>query len=366
MAAAVVVWAVVWVVAGKARAEVEEVVVDRLMMESNQTNPRIAALEACPQHVFGPVPSRRLGRSLGIDLVPFKTCSYDCIYCQLGRTTNQTVARRAYVALDEVLAELESKLGTGPTPDYITLSGSGEPTLHSELARAIRDIKHLTDCPLAVLTNGSLLWNPDVREALAGADLVIPSLDAGDEETFQRVNRPHAAISFERMLAGLEEFRRGFAGLLWLEVLLLQPLTSTVDQIDKIAHQVERIKPDCVQLNTVTRPPSEASALALSPEELAKAAQAFGDRAEVIADCHAAPLNEFHQARREDVLNLLKRRPVTLNDVALGLGLHPNEVAKYLDELVRKQVLVCQRVGEKVYYRIVGARDRAVSAEDSD
>jgi wyosine [tRNA(Phe)-imidazoG37] synthetase (radical SAM superfamily) len=311
-------------------------------------------------HLYGPVPSRRLGRSLGVDLVPFKTCTYDCIYCQLGRTTNLTIERQEYVPLEEVLSELERKLETGPAPDFITVSGSGEPTLHSGLAALIRGIKRRTDHPVAVLTNGSLLWDPEVQKSLLGADLVIPSLDAGDEATFQRVNRPHPAISFERMLAGLEEFRRRFPRPVWLEVLLLKELTSTPAQVEKISRLVGRISPDRVQLNTATRPPSEDYATAASLEELKRAARAFEGRAEVIADRYATQPDEYRRAHREDILNLLMRRPCTLEDVAAGLGLHPNQVAKHLDELVREHVLVCERDGERVFYR-----PRELAKEDS-
>ena len=317
-------------------------------------------------HVFGPVPSRRLGRSLGIDLVPFKTCSYDCVYCQLGRTTNKTIERKEYVPVGRVLSELECALEAGPTPDYITLSGSGEPTLHSRLATLIRGIRQRTDCLVAILTNGSLLWDPDVQESLLDVDLVIPSLDAGDEATFQRVNRPHPAVSFECMLGGLEEFRRRFPKPMWLEVLLLKAPTATTAQVEKISHLVERINPDRVQLNTATRPPSEDFALALPLEELERAALMFGGRAEVIVDRYAAHHDEYYRARREDILNLLRRRPCTPEDVATGLGLHPNEVAKRLDELVREHALVCERNGEQVFYRFGGLvkENRKTSTDD--
>ena len=171
------------------------------------------------KHVFGPVPSRRLGRSLGVDLVPLKVCSYDCIYCQLGRTTCKTVGRKEWVSMDAVLDELKRKLAC--RPDYITLSGSGEPTLHSRLGEIIEHIQAMTKVPVAVLTNGSWLWQRGVREALTLADVVMPSLDAGDELLFQAVNRPHPEITFEKLVSGLEQFRREFSGQYWPEVLLL-------------------------------------------------------------------------------------------------------------------------------------------------
>ena len=158
------------------------------------------------QHVFGPVPSRRLGRSLGVDLVPFKVCTYDCIYCQLGRTTCKTTERKEWVPLNEVCASLRDTLDT--KPDFITLSGSGEPTLFSRPGELIRSIKDLTDVPVAVLTNGSLLSVPEVRAGLLEADLVVPSLDAGNERLFRIVNRPHEDIAFDRMVEGLIAFRQ--------------------------------------------------------------------------------------------------------------------------------------------------------------
>ena len=165
------------------------------------------------EYIFGPVPSRRLGRSLGVDLVPFKTCTYDCIYCQLGRTTNKTMQRKEWVSIDIVIEQLKAKLSS--KPDYITLSGSGEPTLYSRLEELIIKIKDITDIPVAVLTNGSLLWLPEVRNALKSADMVVPSLDAGSSQLFQYVNRPHADIRFSKMLQGLGDFRKYYSGQYW-------------------------------------------------------------------------------------------------------------------------------------------------------
>ena len=218
------------------------------------------------RYIFGPVPSRRLGRSLGVDLVPFKTCTYDCIYCQLGRTTNKTVERREWVPLDDVLAELKDKLAT--SPDYITLSGSGEPTLHSRIGEVIEQIRSLTDVPVAVLTNGSLLWQEDVRRQLVTADLVVPSLDAGNRTVFQVVNRPHPDISFEKLLEGLAAFRNEYGGMYWLEVFVLAGYTAIPAEAQKLAECVRRIAPDRVQLNTVTRPPAEDYAMAVDRQRL--------------------------------------------------------------------------------------------------
>ena len=204
------------------------------------------------RHVYGPVPSRRLGRSLGVDLVPFKTCTYDCVYCQLGRTTDLTTGRREYVPVEEILAQLEEKLRTGPTPDYVSLAGSGEPTLHARIGELIAGIKSLTRTPVAVLTNGSLLGVRDVQDALMEADLVLPSLDAGDAELFQLVNRPHENVEFDDMVEGLVAFRERFAKPVWLEVMLLAGITGIRSEVEKIAALTHRIRPDRVQLNSNT------------------------------------------------------------------------------------------------------------------
>ncbi|MCD6287955.1 MAG: radical SAM protein, partial [Candidatus Hydrogenedentes bacterium] len=219
-------------------------------------------------YVFGPVPSRRLGRSLGVDLVPFKTCTYDCIYCQLGRTTNKTMERKEWVPLEEVMAELQEKLCC--RPDYITLSGSGEPTLYSRIDELIENIRSITDTPIAALTNGSLLWQKDVRDQLMAADLVVPSLDAGSATMFAAVNRPRQDITFDRLLEGLVEFREQFTGKLWLEVFLLAGYTADTSEVRRIAKHIEVIRPDRVQLNTVARPPAETFALPVTQERLLK------------------------------------------------------------------------------------------------
>jgi wyosine [tRNA(Phe)-imidazoG37] synthetase (radical SAM superfamily) len=301
------------------------------------------------RYVFGPVPSRRLGRSLGVDLVPFKTCSYDCIYCQLGATTCKTVERKEWVPLDDVLEQLEPKLSTAP--DYITLSGSGEPTLHSRCGELIDRIKAMTDVPVAVLTNGSLLWQEEVRRQLMKADLVIPSLDAGDEGMFHLVNRPHEDVTFERMLSGLADFRREYRGAYWLEVFVLGALTAIKPDFAELARCVGRIGADRVQLNTVTRPPSASFAVGVSRRRLTELAATLDPPAEVIADFRAVHAQAQFAASREDVLDLLRRRPCSMDDIALGLGMHRNEVLKYLEDLSAEGLVLQTQVDGRLHYR---------------
>jgi wyosine [tRNA(Phe)-imidazoG37] synthetase (radical SAM superfamily) len=298
-----------------------------------------------------------LGRSLGVDLVPFKTCTYDCIYCQLGRTTHKTVERAEYVPLKAVVAEVKARLAQGPAPDYVTLSGSGEPTLHLRVAELISEIKAFTTTPVAVLTNGSLLWQAEVRESLAEADLVVPSLDAGSEALFQRVNRPHPEITFERMVTGLQEFRPGFAKPIWLEVFLLEGLTALPAEVERIAEIVTTISPDRVQLNSVARPPAEEYARGVPLETLRACAKALGPQAEIVMDYEAAAQPERSHANEAEIRALLQRRPCRVEDIAAGLGLHRNEVLKHLGHLLRAGQVTGAVAHGSTYYSAAGTDD---------
>ncbi|MGC9326863.1 MAG: radical SAM protein [Candidatus Hinthialibacter sp.] len=299
-------------------------------------------------YIFGPVPSRRLGRSLGVDLVPFKTCSYDCIYCQLGRTTKKTMDRSEWAPLDDVLEELRGKLVS--KPDYITLSGSGEPTLYSRLDELIDRMRGMTDVPIAVLTNGSLLWQPDLRRQLMNAHLVIPSLDAGDDEMFQAVNRPHKDISFDQMLEGLIELRREFKGAYWLEVFLLAGHNAIPADLQKIIQCVKQIKPDRVQLNTSTRPTAEDFAYKVEQDRMKQLASYFDPPAEIIADYRKVHEQEDFRSGQEGVLEMILRRPCSIEDMASGLAMHRNEIVKYVEELQGKGLIETKQSNGKIFY----------------
>jgi len=308
------------------------------------------------RYLYGPVPSRRLGRSLGIDLVPFKTCTYDCVYCQLGRTTNKTLERKKYVAVEEVLVELERKLAEKDLPDYISLAGSGEPTLNSGIGDLIGKIKGLTDIPVAVLTNGSLLWMSEVQDALMLADLVLPSLDAGDEHLFRYVNRPHRDIPFERMADGLAAFTKRFSGEVWLEVLLLGGVTGIPVEVEKIASIIRRIQPSRVQLNTVSRPPAEEFAVPLSTDQMLALKVIFPGEVDIISESErdGARVPAFAEARDVDILALLSRRPCTSQDVAGGLGIHVTEALKRLEALTAAGKVNTVATGGRNFYTVTG------------
>jgi wyosine [tRNA(Phe)-imidazoG37] synthetase (radical SAM superfamily) len=309
------------------------------------------------RHVYGPVPSRRLGRSLGIDPVPYKTCTYDCIYCQLGSTTNKTVDRKEYVAVDDILLELQGILAGDPAPDYITIAGSGEPTLNLRIGDLIAGIKRLTRIPIAVLTNGSLLWMPEVREALMRADLVIPSLDAGDSALFQHVNRPHVDIPFKRMVDGLSVFMERFPGSVWLEVLLVAGVTGIPSEVEKIAALVRELRPGRVQLNTVSRPPSEEFVSGVDPKQLALFGRFFPGRVDVIRGNESiVPVGTTsHETGNGEIMALLRRRPCTLHGICRGLGLNPVEASKRLEALVEEGNVRTVRKDKAMFYRAAGS-----------
>jgi len=288
--------------------------------------------------IFGPVPSRRLGFSLGVDLVPYKTCTLDCVYCQLGSTGRTTRRRAEYAPLDEVLAELGEKLGEGGRIDWITLSGSGEPTLHAGIGLLIPEIKKLSPIPVAVLTNGTLLGLPEVRAALAAADLVVPSLDAGTEAVFAGVNRPHTGITLEGLTSGIARFTAGFSGRVWLEVMLLGGINDSPSELEAIAARIRRIAPERVQLNTAVRPGAEAAVSALDPRELERARLFLGARVnpvpvEVVAGFSGRREGAADRDLAAAIGDYLKRRPATVEDLAAVFGIHRHQVIKYLGHL---------------------------------
>jgi wyosine [tRNA(Phe)-imidazoG37] synthetase (radical SAM superfamily) len=288
-------------------------------------------------YVYGPVPSRRLGASLGVDVVPMKACSYDCIYCQLGPTRRLTSDREPFFRVDEVLADVEQRLRLWPPPDVITVAGSGEPTLFAGLGELIDGVKRTTRIPVALLTNGALFHRPDVRGEAARADIVLPSLDAGDEATFRLVNRPAPGLTLQAVVEGLATFRREYRGRIWLEVMVLAGINDTPERIAPIARLARRIGPDRIQLNTAVRPTFDERAAPVPPERLAELGSLFTPAAEVIADWGELPGDSRQHAPREDeILALLRRRPCTVDDVATGLGLHANAVVKALTVLERR------------------------------
>jgi len=210
------------------------------------------------RYVYGPVKSRRLGNSLGISTVPYKTCPFDCVYCQLNRTVAKTVRRRRYVEERSILAELRSfwrRRPAGTRIDCVTFSGSGEPTLHAGLGRLIREAKKITGLPVAVLTNAALLTDGRLRRDLKDADIVVPSLDAVTQEVFEKIDRPLPGLRIEAIIEALVRFREEFAGALWLEVMLVRGMNDAPAYVKQMKRVIGRIRPDKIHLNSPVRPP---------------------------------------------------------------------------------------------------------------
>jgi len=287
-------------------------------------------------HIYGPVPSRRLGFSLGIDIIPFKTCSLNCIYCQLGPTTKKTIHRKEYLSSSEILSQIKKKLSSGQRIDYITFSGSGEPTLNRALGKLIKETKKMTSIPVAVLTNGTLLSQKSIRNALMDADLVVPSLDAATQEIFVKVNRPHSSLKLEEIIEGLRKLRQEFKGTIWLEIMLVKGVNDSPSHIRKLKEAIAKIKPDKVQLNTVIRPPAEEFARPLSLRELEKIKKTFGTNCEIIVEFDRKAQKSTSENLEGAILSLIQRRPVTLADISSSLGKHKNEIIKYLNFLLEE------------------------------
>ncbi len=301
--------------------------------------------------IYGPVPSRRLGFSLGVDIVPYKTCSYNCIYCQIGPTPETTIERKPYISAEKILSQLYKRLKENIYPDFITLGGSGEPTLNSEISDIIKGIKTYTDVPVAVLTNGSLLMNDDVRKDICGADVVLPSLDACDESSFLKINRPHSRLVFEETVYGLIEFRKVYQGEIWLEIFIAEGINSNESMIRKFKQWTDRIKPDKIHLNTAVRPTAESYVYTVPVEKLAYFCEILGKKAEVIAPFKKASKNEALNDIRKKILSMLDRRPCTLSDISSGLGCHHNEILKFVDPMLKDKHIELLYINGKMFYQ---------------
>lgn len=305
------------------------------------------------RYVFGPVPSRRLGQSLGIDPIPLKTCNWNCVYCQLGRTRPLTNQRQEYFPPQAILAEVRAALNAHPPGeiDWITFVGSGEPTLHAGLGWLIRQVKALTDLPVAVITNGSLLYLPEVREELAAADAVLPTLDSGTMKLYRQINRPHPELTFTRLLEGLIAFRDEYQGKLWLEVMLVRGLNDTETALRDIATALPQIRPDEVHLNLPIRPPVESWVQPPDEEGLLRATAILGDTAKVI---HPAAGNfdlSGYDSLAEAVVAIITRHPMRQAELEQALARWaPGQITQVLAELKASgQAQVVERYGARFW-----------------
>jgi wyosine [tRNA(Phe)-imidazoG37] synthetase (radical SAM superfamily) len=297
------------------------------------------------KYVFGPVPSRRLGQSLGIDTIPLKTCNWNCVYCQLGRTRPVVNDRRNYFPAADILAEIRQALSAHEPGqiDWVTFVGSGEPTLHASLGQLIREVKTLSDLPVAVITNGALLYEPLVRQELAAADAVLPSLDAGTADLFRCINRPHPTITFERLLSGLSAFRQEYTGKLWIEVMLVSGLNDTKLALHRIAELLRPIAPDEIHISLPTRPPVETWVQPPDEERIQRAITIFGTIARVLNPTEGSFDLGSEDSIVESVLGIISRHPMRQEELEVALGQWApdkvNKVLATLESSVQAQVV---------------------------
>ncbi len=308
------------------------------------------------KYLFGPVNSRRLGRSLGIDLVPFKTCTLNCVYCECGATTALTLDVNEYVPTAEVIAEVDEYLSKGPRLDAVTFSGSGEPTLHNGIGDVIRHIRErFPGYRIAVLTNGTLLWKKEVRERIIGADLVIPSLDAATAETFRKITRPSPELDLVTVIHGLRDFREIFSGMLILEIFIIPGINDTDEELSALRDGALLIRPDRVELNRLDRPGAEKGLVRARDDELARIAEYFRplEAVPVGEPDTALPPGDLRLDARNAVMATLERRPSTMEDLEKTLGLRRAEIVKILGDLEREGCVKKEEQERGLFYRPV-------------
>lgn len=302
------------------------------------------------KYLYGPVISRRLGLSLGIDLIPLKTCSFNCIYCQLSSTASCVTKRDDYVSPEAVIDEFLKFNRENIHYDWITFSGSGEPTLNASLGYIIKEIKRSASKKICVITNSSLISSAEVRHDLLGADLVMPSLDAVSPDIFRNINRPFEGADVGKIIDGLVKFREEFMGRIWLEIMLVRGVNDSDAEITKFSEAIKRIKPDKVHLNTVVRPPSERNALPVDRYTLIKIAGRLGDKADVIGNLPEVPQFEKGRLDAENLLGLLESHPATLEEIMNSFGATKFAAAKVVEQLIKLRKVEEKRFENKVYY----------------
>lgn len=309
--------------------------------------------------VFGPVPSRRLGQSLGIDPIPPKTCNWNCVYCQLGRSVPVVNERRHYVPTQTIIAQVRDALDAHRAGDidWITFVGSGEPTLHAGLGELIRAVKAMTPIPVAVITNGSLLYLPEVRGELLPADAVLPTLDAGEQALYRRINRPWASLTFDRLLQGLISFREEYPGKLWPEVMLVRGLNDSEQALRSIAAALRRVRPDEVHLNLPTRPPAETWVQPADAEGIMRAQAIIGDIARVVRPSSGRLDLSGYTDVVEAVVGIVTRHPMREDELIDALARWvPGEVEDALRRLESSgRIQVVERLGRR-FWSVAGAR----------
>ena len=306
--------------------------------------------------VYGPVVSRRFGLSLGVDLVPAKTCCYNCVYCQLGATSKLTTIRQEFFPLEDIIAELDDALQRGPRPDVITLCGSGEPTLYKPLGRLIRAIRARSGIPIVLLTGGGLLADDDVARDALEADIIAPSLDAGDELRFLRINRPHASLRFEKIVRGLRNVARRFRGSLRIEVMLVPDMNDSIESLEAIASRLRPIPNATIEINTPSRPAPGRTFHLFERAALERVRTILGKQAIILSEreWHGSDkaVVSSYASKSEQIAALLARHPSTVRQVMSALGLSKRAAFDGFEELRHAGLLEKRTIGGVAYYAV--------------
>lgn len=294
---------------------------------------------------------------MGVSVTPKKACTLDCIYCQLGKTTKKTIKRFFYVDILELKKELAKIIAGCPKIDYISISGSGEPTLHKRLDKIITAIKSVTNnkYPVAVITNSSLLYQKEVRQELKGADLIVPSLDAAAKKTFYLIDRPHKQITFQKIISGLINLRKEFKGQIWLEIMLLGGINDSLEEASKFKRLVNKINPDKIQLNLPIRPAGVDIAL---PDyaRVKKIKKIIGKKCEIVSSFYKETQKKFSQSVQKDIIKYLNIRPATMKDLEKSVGLKKPVLAKQIKRMLDLRLIMKRMYNRKIYF----VCDRAV------
>jgi len=308
------------------------------------------------KYLFGPVPSRRLGISLGVDFIPYKTCSLDCIYCESGPTTDLTIERKEFYSAHLVIEELDSYLKTAPKLDYVTFSGAGEPTLFSKIGEVIAFLKR--EYPMykiALITNATAFTTKELFDEVMSTDLIVPSIDAADQSTFQKINRPEASLNIIEILQHFYEFSKIYKGEIWLEVFIVKGVNDSFETLKEIKKWIEKIDPAKIQINSLDRPGAVAGLKKADIDTLLKVKTFFGKKSEIVVRRNSrSELNTLSQTSEESILKNIKIRPMTLNDLISVTGVSKSDLLEIISVMESEGLISTNMIGENLFYKVVG------------
>ncbi len=307
------------------------------------------------KYVYGPVPSRRLGRSLGIDPLPSKTCNYQCIYCQLGKTTCFTNRRRNFYPKEEIISEIKTAIELNEDNiDYVTFVGSGEPTLYKDLKELIQYTNKVSNKPICVITNGSLLNKEEVIDALLLTDVVLPSLDAGNELLFKKVNRPHPSLKFDKIIQGFIDFRKNFKGKFWIEIMLMKEINDSRNQLKSIKKTIDLIQPDRIDINVPIRPPTEKWVKIPDKQIFSRLNEIFKEYNNITFPEQGVFLT-FSPDFEKELLSVIKRHPMRQEQIIMNFpsnNLSENHLKQLLYNLESERKIKRKIYNDQIFWML--------------